>query len=358
MMKFEPIELRLDRTHGGAAPPGVLDFSASLNPMGPPPQALAAYHDAAAFIARYPSADAGDLAARLARRHRVAPDNVVVGNGSTQLIHLLVRTLRPQRPFVAIPTFSEIANALIVAGAAPCAMPARRERSFAVEIEQVEHALKHGADAMFIGRPNSPTGAMLSIGDAAEIAARCSSRGCWCIFDEAFIDFVGEEYSAVHRAAEDAYVIVLRSMTKMFAIAGLRLGYLVAGRDAARRLREAIEPWSVNVVAERVGNACLDVGDDFAVRSRALIVSERLHLVGALSSIEGIRIYKSSVNFLMLEVVEHGHATRFAQHMLSHGIAVRDLRDLPGCGPGMYRVAVRQRDENEQLIAAVQAYFD
>ena len=117
MMKFEPIELQLDRTHGGAAPPGVLDFSASLNPMGPPPQALDAYHDAAAFIARYPSPDAGDLARRLARRHRVAPDNVVVGNGSTQLIHLLARTLRPRCPFVAIPTFSEIANAMIVAGA-------------------------------------------------------------------------------------------------------------------------------------------------------------------------------------------------------------------------------------------------
>ena len=124
---------------------------------------------------------------------------------------------------------------------------------------------------MFIGRPNSPTGAMLSIGDATEIAARCSSCGCWCIFDEAFIDFVGEEHSAIRRAAEDSHVIVLRSLTKMFAIAGLRLGYLVAGRDAARRLREAIEPWSVNVVAERVGNACLDVADDFAVRSRALI---------------------------------------------------------------------------------------
>ena len=359
MMKFEPIELQLDRTHGGAAPAGVLDFSASLNPMGPPPQAFAAYHDVARFIARYPSPDAGDLAARLARRHRLAPDNVVVGNGSTQLIHLLARTLRPRCPFVAIPTFSEIANAMIVAGGAACAMLARRERSFAIEIEQVEHALEHGADAMFIGRPNSPTGAMLSIGDATEIAARCSSRGCWCIFDEAFIDFVGEEHSAIRRAAaEDSHVIVLRSLTKMFAIAGLRLGYLVAGRDAARRLREAIEPWSVNVVAERVGNACLDVADDFAMRSRALIASERTHLVGALNSIEGIRIYKSSVNFLMLEVAEHGHATRFAQHTLSRGIAVRDLRDLPGCGPGMYRVAVRLREENEQLIAAARAYFD
>ena len=352
------MKLELDRTHGGAAPPGVLDFSASLNPMGPPPRALAAYHEAAALIARYPSPYPGDLAARLAQRHRVAPDNVVIGNGSTQLIHLLARTLRPRRPFVAIPTFSEIANAMIVAGAAPSAMLTSRERGFALEIEQVQRALEHGADAIFIGRPNSPTGAMLSLGDAAEIAARCSRHGCWCVFDEAFIDFAGEEHSAIGLAATDPRVIVLRSLTKMFAIAGLRLGYLVAGRDVARRLREAIEPWSVNVVAERVGDACLDVAEDFAARSRALIAAERSRLCRAFASIEGIHAFASSANFLMLEVAEHGRNGAFARHMLARGIAVRDLRDLPGCGGGMYRVAVRLREENEQLIAAARTYFD
>ncbi len=362
-MKLEETKLQekrilIDRTHGGAAPPGVLDFSASLNPLGPPPQALTAYHDAAALIARYPSPYPRDLAARLAQRHRAAPENVLVGNGSTQLIHLLARTLGPRRPFVAIPTFSEIANAMIVAGAAPDALPTCRERGFAIEIEQAERALERSADAIFIGRPNSPTGAMLSNGDAAEIAARCSRRRCWCVFDEAFMDFAGEEHSAIRLVADNPHVIVLRSLTKMFAIPGLRLGYLVAARDVARRLREAIEPWSVNVVAERVGIACLDVAEEFAAQSRALIATARAQLFCALNSIEGIRVFVSSANFLMLEVAESGRAIGFAQHMLSRGIAVRDLRDLPGCGRGMYRVAVRLREENEQLIAAARTYFD
>ncbi len=352
------MKVEIDRTHGGAAPPGVLDFSASLNPLGPPPQALAAYHAAAALIARYPPSYPGDLAARLARRHRVAPDNIVMGNGSTQLIHLLARTLRPRRPFVAIPTFSEIANAMIVAGAPPGAMLASRERGFAIGIDQADHALERGADAIFIGRPNSPTGAMLSLGDAAEIAARCSSRGCWCVFDEAFIDFAGEDHSAIHLAAEDSRVIVLRSLTKMFAIAGLRLGYLVAGRAVARRLREAIEPWSVNVVAERVGDACLDVAEEFAAQSRALIAAERSRLCRAFASIEGLHGFASSANFLMLEGAENGRGISFARHLLARGIAVRDLRDLPGCGPGAYRVAIRLREENDRLIAAARTYFD
>jgi threonine-phosphate decarboxylase len=352
------MKVEIDRTHGGTAPHGVLDFSASLNPLGPPPQALAAFHGAAALIARYPPPYPSDLAARLAARHRVAPDNVVVGNGSTQLIHLLARTLRPRRPFVAIPTFSEIANAMIVAGVAPSAMPARREHDFAIEIEQADRALERGADAIFIGRPNSPTGAMLGIGDAAEIAARCSRSGCWCVFDEAFIDFAGEDHSLIRLAAEDPRVIVLRSLTKMFAIPGLRLGYLIAGRDVALRMREAIEPWSVNVVAERVGDACLDVAEEFAARSRALIEAGRAHLCRALATIEHLHAFASAANFLMLEVAENGRATSFARHMLSRDIAVRDLRDLPGCGPGMYRVAVRLREENDRLIAAARTYFD
>ncbi|MFZ1121579.1 MAG: aminotransferase class I/II-fold pyridoxal phosphate-dependent enzyme [Candidatus Binataceae bacterium] len=171
--------------------------------------------------------------------------------------------MRPRRALVAIPTFSEIASAMIAAGAATCAMPLRRERGFAIEKEQADRALEQGADAIFIGRPNSSTGAMLSIDDAAAIAARCSSRGCWCVFEEAFIDSC-EEHSAIRLAAEEPRVIVLRSLTKMFAIAGLRLSYLVAGRDTARRLREAIEPWSINVVAERVGDSCLDVAEDLS----------------------------------------------------------------------------------------------
>lgn len=352
------MKLAIDRTHGGNAPRGVLDFSASLNPLGPPPAALAAYHEAAGFIARYPVPYPDDLAERLARRHRVAPDNIVVGNGSTQLIYLLARVLRPRRPFVAIPTFSEIANAMIVAGLAPSAIAARRELDFAIEVEQVARALDDGADAIFIGRPNSPTGAMLSIGDAAEVAARCSSRGCWCIFDEAFIDFAGEEHSALRLAAENPHAMVLRSLTKMFAIAGLRLGYLAANREVARRVREACEPWSVNVAAERVADACLEVGEDFAARSRALIAAERAHFFSALAPIGGIHVFASSANFLMLEVAENGRGGGFAQHMLSHGIAVRDLQRLPGCEAGMYRVAVRLREDNERLVAAARTYFE
>ncbi|HLK87330.1 MAG TPA: aminotransferase class I/II-fold pyridoxal phosphate-dependent enzyme [Candidatus Binataceae bacterium] len=352
------MEIGIDRTHGGAAAPGVLDFSASLNPLGPTAVALAAYHAAAASIARYPDPYAHDLTAQLARRHGVAQDQVVAGNGSTQLIHLLARTLRPRRPFVAIPTFSEIANALVIASAPPRPIVARREREFALDKDQVLRAIDEGADAIFIGRPNSPTGAMLPVADAAEIAAACSSRRCWCVFDEAFMDFAGEEHSAIPLIAENSHLMVLRSLTKIFAIAGLRLGYLVAGSESAHRLREAQEPWSVNIVAERVALACLETEAEFVAQSRRLIESERAYMTDALASVEGLRVFSSCANFLMLEVSELQRPVTFAEHMLGQGIAVRDLRELPGCAPAMYRVAIRDHEANKRLIAAVRVYFD
>ncbi len=352
------MKLAMDRSHGGNAPPGTLDFSASLNPLGPPPEALAAYREAAALIAQYPPPYPDDLAARLAQRHRVAPDNVVVGNGATHLVHLLARTLHAQRPFIAAPTFSEIANAMMVAGAAPRAMFAERAAGFALGPAQAAAALSQGADAIFIGRPNSPTGTMLGIADTVEIAARCSAHGCWCVFDEAFIDFAGEEHSAVRLIGGNPRVIVLRSLAKTFAIPGLRVGYLIAGRELAGRLREACEPWSVNAVAARVAHACLDVAEQHAGRARVLVAGEREYLVNALAALDGVRVYASAANFLMFELPGEPRRCSFARHMLAHGIAVRDLRTLPGCVPGMYRIAVRVREENERFVAAARTYFE
>lgn len=351
------MKLAMDRMHGGNAPPGTLDFSASLNPLGPPPAAFAAYRLAAGMIARYPTPYPDELAARLAQRHRVEPGNVVVGNGATHLIYLLARTLGARRPFIVVPTFSEIANAALSAGTQPCAIVAERGHGFEIGPAEVAAALAQGADAIFIGRPNSPTGAMLSLADAAEIARRCERHRCWCVFDEAFVDFAGEKHSAISLVARNPRVIVLRSLTKIFAIPGLRVGYLIAARETAEPIRSACEPWSVNVAASQVALACLDIGDKYAERSSKLVAAEREYLSTVLAAMDGISVFASAANFLMFEVGEERQPGNFARHMLAHGIAVRDLRELPGCGLGMYRIAVRLREDNERLIAAAGLYF-
>jgi len=345
----------IDRVHGGATPDGVIDFTTSINPLGPPPAAIEAYHRAATALACYPAPYADALGSRLAEWIGVEADNVLVGNGSTQLIYLLARVMCWRRPVVVIPTFSEISNALILAEAAPHAIELSREHDFAWRMDDVTCALEAGADAILLGRPNSPTGSMVSFDQATAIAIECARFDANCVFDEAFIDFSADARSMAELISRVPNVIVLRSMTKIFAIPGLRLGFVVASASSIARLRAMLEPWSVNAVAERVGIACIGVADEYIARTRELMAIEREYLAGGLAQNLHLRVFPSTANFLMLAARENGEDS-FGAFMLSRAIAVRDLRSLPGCGPGLYRAGIRNRPDNERIVAAAREY--
>jgi len=340
----------IDRAHGGAVPDGVIDFSISINPLGPPAAVRVAYERAWSRIALYPPARSIALEERLAAWFGVPAENVLAGNGTTQLIYLLARVLEPARPLVVIPTFSEIANALAGEGLPPEPIRLDAKSGFCLDLHRIDGALAGHAGAIFLGRPNSPTGTMLSIAEIGEIAARCANRGCWCVIDEAFIDFVDPPDSAVRLAVENPRVIVLRSLTKSFAIPGLRLGCVVAPTEVAAALRDAIEPWSVNAVAESVGLTCLDNSEEYLRHTRSMVAVERKYLAESMSKLAGIVVYPSVANFLMLEVSGESAAGEFGKKMLSSGIAIRDLRTLPGCGPGQYRIGIRGHADNERFV--------
>jgi len=165
--------IAFDRSHGGAASDALIDFSVSINPYGPPPAIVKAYHRAAATIGSYPEPYAATLCAAIAPSLGLAPANVLAGNGSTQLIYLIARVLRPARPFVVIPAFSEFGNSLLTLGVTPAPILLRRERGCQLEMDAVEHAIAAGADALFLGRPNSPTGATI---DSAQMSAIATDR--------------------------------------------------------------------------------------------------------------------------------------------------------------------------------------
>jgi threonine-phosphate decarboxylase len=351
----------LDHFHGGAAAEGIIDFSASINPLGPPQAALDEYHAAASAIASYPPPYSDRLAARIADWLGISSQELIVGNGSTQLIHLFARVYRPTFPYVAIPTFSEFANAITLSGRFPYALQLGRQHDFIIRVEDVQAALRHRAQAMFIGRPNSPTGSMITLGVAAEIAGECERFHALCVFDEAFIDFAGREESAIEliRTVPEERrkgLVVIGSLTKIFAIPGLRVGFLAGPRATIQELRGYLEPWSLNVVAERVALACLTEADQFIRRTHEWLRSERRYLADQLSAIGRLHVFRSAANFLMLQVDEPLEAGKFRDFMLTKRLAVRDLRTTPGCEAGMYRVAVLRRADNARLIGAARAY--
>jgi threonine-phosphate decarboxylase len=348
------MEIRFDRSHGGAhASDSLIDFSVSTNPFGPPPEVLEAYHKASATIASYPEPYAATLTGAIAGHLGVMPGNVLAGNGSIQLIYLIARVLRPKRPFIVIPTFSEIANSLLILGATPASIRLRRERDFQLDTRDIDDVLAHGADALFLGRPNSPTGSMLDLVDVAAIAGRCAHHRCWCVIDEAFIEFADEPTSAVVLVKQYPRLIVIRSMTKLYAIPGLRLGYMVGSSEIVAELGRALEPWSVSGPAAAVGLACLAQPDRWRDEIRNTLRVERTYLEQQLGMLPEFTVFPSKANFLMFEV---SRPEAFTLHLLQHGIMVRDLASLPGAGPGLFRIAVRSRADNDRLIEAARTY--
>ncbi len=348
-----PAPIRIDRIHGGNIGHRILDFSVSVNPLGAPPEAIAAYHAAVARIGNYPAPYASRIENKLADSLHIDSKCVLASNGTTQLIYLLARLLSPQAPGVVIPTFSEIANALIAVSSTPRGIPLNPDRDFEIEADAIRRAFENGADAVFVGRPNSPTGTTLSYEDAIAIAHEASERGVWCVFDEAFLDFARDDRSLAKIAAHDSRIIVLRSLTKIFAIPGLRLGYIVAHHNTVQRLREGLEPWSVNVVAEEVGIACMEVAPEFVGRTRSFVAEERTRLCAELAPNPRLQVIPSVTNFQMIKITNEAAPGDFVRHLMASGIAIRNLSELPGAGPGFYRVGLRNRNANTLLIDAI-----
>ena len=346
----------LDRIHGGAGDATLIDFSVSLNPLGPPPQALGAYRQAIATLDRYPEPYAASLCAALARCLELPAEAIVAGNGSTALLYLIARVLNPRRAVVVAPTFSEIANGLALAGHPARWLPLHESAGFALSPAQIVSALEQGADAIFIGRPNSPTGSCLTLDEVREIARQCQARECWCVFDEAFIEFADEPRSAASLIGDYPRLLVVRSMTKIYAIAGLRLGYVAAGAAVARALREALEPWAASGPAAAVGLACLELPAAWYEEVGREVRVERAYLSAELAAVGSITSFPSSANFLLIRAPLAPEGAGLADYLRLRGILIRDLTTMAGAGPGLYRIGLRRRPDHDRLLAVVRQW--
>jgi threonine-phosphate decarboxylase len=202
--------------------------------------------------------------------------------------------------------------------------------------------------------PNSPTGALIPQAECEQMVRCCRQARTRLVVDETFVDWV-EEASLKRQAEHSPPVIVLRSLTKFFALPGLRVGYLIAQPRLIARLRAQMEPWSVNVIAQDVARTCLQDAE-FPQRSRAFMERERLWLAAQLKTIEGLRPFPSNTNFLLVQVTQPGVlAAEVVRRLAEENLLIRDCRNFVGLGRRFFRVAVRTRSENKRLLAALRA---
>jgi threonine-phosphate decarboxylase len=327
----------------------LLDFSANINPLGFPPGLTEAVQEAMHEIVHYPDRRCLALRQDLAAYHHLTPEEILVGNGSTELLYLVARTLKPRRGLIVTPAFSEYEHALTVAGV-PVAFQATSEaHHFAMH----EVFAAQAGDLVFLAHPASPSGVLLDPELLVAVAARLDAAGAYLLLDEAFIDFV-EEASFKSHLSRFPRLMILRSFTKFFGIPGMRLGCLLAVPELVTRLAAAQEPWSVNTMAQVMGRACL-ADREYMARTRTLIAQERKILLDRLAALPGLTLFPSAANYLLVKLNQPGATTaKLREQMLAHRIAIRDASNFRGLDERFFRIAVRGREENGRLLQALQ----
>lgn len=338
----------------GIRPEDILDFSASINPLGPAlgvREAVAAAFDR---LVHYPETACTELREALAAHHSLSPGQLCVANGSTELIYLLPRLVEGKRALIVAPAFSEYERALTLAGWEVDFLYLRPREEFRLSRPLLEEKLKERYDLLILCNPGNPAGNLVAPEETEWTIDLAQATGTFLVLDEAFIDFC-EESSGKKMAVRSGNCIVLRSMTKFYALPGLRLGYAVASERVISRLERLRPPWSVNTLAQAAGLASL-ADADYRERTLRLTASERGFLAGELAQIPGIVPYPSAANYLFVEMAA-GSAAELRQRLLADRLLIRECGNFMGLEDRFFRVAVRSRDENQRLVSVLAGIF-
>jgi histidinol-phosphate aminotransferase len=289
-------------------------------------------------VGRYPDESSAVLA--LAERHARDPDEVLPLNGSAEAFWLLARVLAPRLAVVICPSFTEAETALRAAGS-PVQRVFRDAESFALD----PSCVPADADLVFTCNPNNPTGTL----DAASTLERLARPGRVLVVDEAFMGFSPGEAESLAGRTDLPGLVVLRSLTKIWSIPGIRAGYLLACPELVSALRASRQPWALGTLALAALAVC--ARDETTPRKIAQQVAEaRAELAGALAELPGVRVWPSAANFLLLRVPD---GPRVRQRLLDRHIAVRPADTFPGLGPNHIRVSIRRPEENALLVDAL-----
>jgi len=322
----------------------ILDFSVSCNPFGSPPGVREALADA--LVERYPDSEAGELKQALAVKLNIAPDKLIIGSGSTELIRLIATAYFEPNDLVLIPqpTYGEYEIACHLADTQILKQPILKEPDFQLNVpETIKLIQKYRPKGVFLCNPNNPTGQYMSKLQVEHIMS--SAQVSLLVLDEAYIAFTENAWSSQDMVNLGSLVI-LRSMTKDYALAGLRLGYAIAAEPIITALKRACPPWNVNTPAQKAGILALNA-DSYLKECTDKIREARDFLIKELGRL-GLPPLPSQTNFFLVKV---GNATAFRQALLKKSILVRDCTSF-GL-PQYIRLAPRTLPECQKLIEAI-----
>ena len=343
------------------------DFSASINPLGTPPSAIAAIVNSISQLSAYPDPEYIELRSVIAQHHQIDPQFVLPGNGSAELLTWAGRELAQQKfTYLITPAFSDYARALNAFDAKiiPCpylskgsSIPCRGERPFALTKFAPTLPIPsspHPHSGLLLNNPHNPTGKLWT---REEILPYLKQFNL-VVIDEAFMDFLtpAQEQSLIPWVAEYPNLVILRSLTKFYSLPGLRIGYAIAHPDRLKKWQQWRDPWSVNTLAAAATVAALQ-DQEFQQQTWNWLTPARSRLFEQLTAIPGLDPLQGAANYLLVQT--ETSATKLQEKLLrSYQMVIRDCLSFPELGDRYFRLAVRLPPENDALTEAIAAIVE
>lgn len=325
-------------THGGDVyrNPIEYDFSINVNPLGMPLASIQAAHEGIVLTGRYPDYKAEQLCRAIAKAKNIPADRIIPGNGAAELLYALGQTI-PGKALTIAPTFTGYAEAVAAGGGEMCYVGDEQEL-----IEKLDDSIR----LVFLCNPNNPTGTLFTREQILRVLAKAEALQAYVCVDECFLPFLEEEasYSMLPYLAKHPRLLVLRAFTKIYCMAGLRLGYLACGdAELQAKIRAKLQPWNTSIPAQMAGIAALS-DTEYLAKTRENLQAERAYLVPRLRELVA-EVHDGYGNFLLFR-----DEPDLKERMLDVGVLIRACDDFAGLDDTYFRIGIRSHSENQEFI--------
>jgi threonine-phosphate decarboxylase len=325
-------------THGGDVyrNPIEYDFSINVNPLGMPLASIQAAHEGVVLTGRYPDYKAEQLCHAIAKAKQIPADRIIPGNGAAELLYALGQTI-PGKALTIAPTFTGYAEAAAAGGG---------ELTYASDEQELLAKMDDSIRLVFLCNPNNPTGTLFTREQILRVLAKAEAMQVYVCVDECFLPFLEEEasYSMLPYLAKHPRLLVLHAFTKIYCMAGLRLGYLACGdTELQSRIRVKLQPWNTSIPAQLAGIAALS-DTEYLAKTRENLQAERAYLVPRLRELVA-EVYDGYGNFLLFR-----DEPDLKERMLEVGVLIRACGDFEGLDDTYFRIGIRSHSENQEFI--------
>lgn len=323
------------------------DFSVSINPLGIPKAGYLAFCESAMYLERYPDDKGEALCLALAGKEGIWPENILLGNGSAELIYALCHYLRPGKALAPAPCFGEYERAVQAAGGVMAYDPLKESGGFCLD-EDFLSAIGKETDLVFLCNPGNPSGSLIQGGLIEKVAEKCEQEGIWLCLDECFLPFLPKEreLTMLGKLQKYSHLIVLRAFTKIYGMPGLRLGYACSGNGKLLEgIKASMQPWNTSVPAQMAGLAILKADSSYLSKTKEMLEKERAYLTKELSDGLAEKVYPSEANFILFK-----SRKGLQELLLKEKILIRDCSNFENLSEGYYRIGIRTHEENQELI--------